>query len=201
MRDLGPDVDRLGQGVEEVQVLRERFPVPLDALSQGRAGNVLDTLHQPDQPLAAVRGGGREADAAVAEHDSRHAVPEGRREQRIPGDLTVEVGVDVDEAGCDQETVGVDFLTAQVVDLADGSDDTVVNRDIRLARGRARAVHDQSVANHEIVHVCSLCLIHAVSRGARACTSAGCPQYARFLAIRPFVGATPALLPGTGTAR
>ena len=41
---------------------------------------------------------GRERDAAVAEHDRGHAVPARRRRVGVPGELRVEMGVDVDEA-------------------------------------------------------------------------------------------------------
>ena len=153
MRDLGADVDRLGQRVEEVEVLGERLPAPLHAFGQGRAGDVLDALHQTDQPVAPIRSGRRKADAAIAEDHSRDAVPEGRREQRVPGNLAVEVGVDVDEAGRDQEAVGVDFFAAEVVDFTDRGDDAVVNRDVGLPGRRAGAVDDESVADYEIVHV------------------------------------------------
>ena len=67
------------------------------------AGDVFDALHQPDQPLVLVGRGGREPDTAVAHHDRGDAVPARRREQRIPGDLAVEVRVHVDEPGRDDE--------------------------------------------------------------------------------------------------
>ena len=79
-------------------------------------------------------------------------MPEGRREQRITGDLAIEVGVDIDEAGSDQQAVGVDFLAPEVVDFADGGDNAVVNGDIGLAGRRAGTVDDESVADDKIVH-------------------------------------------------
>ena len=45
----------------------------------------------------------READAAVAHDDRRHAVPAGRRQDRIPGRLTVVVRVHVDPARRDDQ--------------------------------------------------------------------------------------------------
>ena len=106
--DLGADVERLGRALHGVEVLGEGLPVPADALGQRGAGDVLDALHQADQPLVAVRVHRREADAAVAHDHGGDAVPARRREQRVPGDLAVEVGVDVDEAGGDQQAVGVE---------------------------------------------------------------------------------------------
>ena len=71
-------------------------------------GDVLDALHQLDQPLVPVGRGRGEADAAVAHHDRGDAVPRRRREPRVPRDLGVVVGVDVDPARGDQQPVGVD---------------------------------------------------------------------------------------------
>ena len=57
---LGADVDGPSPLRQGVEVLGEGLPVPLDALAQGRPGNVLYPLHQPDQPLVTV---GRRAGA------------------------------------------------------------------------------------------------------------------------------------------
>ena len=64
-------------------------------------GDVLHALHQLDEPLVAVGGRRREADAAVAHHHGGDAVPRARRDPRVPGDLGVVVGVDVDPPGRD----------------------------------------------------------------------------------------------------
>ena len=87
-----------GHPLERVEVLGEGLPVPLDALGERGAGDVLDALHQLDEPLVPVGARRREADAAVAEDGGGHAVPARRREVRVPGGLAVEVGVHVDEA-------------------------------------------------------------------------------------------------------
>ena len=52
----------------------------------------------------------RESDAAVAGDDGGDAVAAGRLEQRVPADLAVVVGVDVDEARRDDLAGGVDRL-------------------------------------------------------------------------------------------
>ena len=98
VRHLRADVEQLRLALDRVEVLGERLPAPLDAVGERGAGDVFDALHQPDQPLVPVGLHRREADAAVAHHDRGDAVPARRREQRVPGDLTVEVRVHVDEA-------------------------------------------------------------------------------------------------------
>ena len=86
--------------------------------------------------LLAARAHRREADAAVAHDDRGDAVPARRREQRIPADLAVVVGVDVDEAGRDQQPVGVDRAPGRSAgQIADLGDDAVVDRDVGGPRG------------------------------------------------------------------
>ena len=64
---------------------------------------------------------GCEADAAVADDDRRDAVPRRRDHARVPRRLAVVVAVDVDEAGRDEQPVGVDdALRRFAVDRADG---------------------------------------------------------------------------------
>ena len=95
----------------------------------------------------------READAAVAHHDGGHAVPARRREQRVPRDLAVEVRVDVDEAGRDEQRRRRRSSRARrAVDRADLGDDAVGDRDVGGARRRPGAVDDGPALDHEIVH-------------------------------------------------
>ena len=111
------DVDGVAAPIEGVEVLAEGLPLPLDALVQRRAGDVLDALHQLDQPglLAGAHRG--EAHPAVAGDDGRDAVARRRVEHLVPGGLAVVVGVDVDEAGGDDEPGGVDDLGGVAVHL------------------------------------------------------------------------------------
>ncbi len=151
--DLGPDVDRPPASVEGVQVLGECLPVPRHALGQGRAGDVLDPLHQPDQPLVAVGTGRGEPDPAVAGDQRGHAVPAARGQHLVPGGLTVVVGVDVDPARGDQQPVGLDGadrLLPPVV--ADAGDDAVADGDVRGAGRCPGAVDDGAPLDDEIVH-------------------------------------------------
>ena len=49
VRHLRGDVHHARRGVERVEVLGERLPVPLDALVQRGAGDVFDAFHQLDE--------------------------------------------------------------------------------------------------------------------------------------------------------
>ncbi len=84
--------------VEQVEILRKRFPVPLDAFVEGDAGNVFDALHQFDQFGLSAGPHRRETDAAIPGDHRGDAVTCGWFECVVPGRLAVVVGVNVDEA-------------------------------------------------------------------------------------------------------
>ena len=108
VRQLGRDLDRAGLRGQRVEILREALPGPLDPVVERGPGNVLDAFHQVDEDVLVVRPDRREADAAVAHHDGRHAVVRGGGEAIVPGRLAVVVGVRIDESGSDEEALGLD---------------------------------------------------------------------------------------------
>ena len=119
MADVAAVVETLGRLFEEVEVFGERLPGPGHAGALGGGGDVLDGLERAHQDVL-IRGvAGREGEAAVAHDHGGHAVIGGRGAVGVPGDLGVEVGVAVDEAGRDDQAVGVDLLAAAVGDAAD----------------------------------------------------------------------------------
>ncbi len=161
VRHVRADVERARHALERVEVLGERLPVPLDALVERGAGDVLDALHELDQLLAAVGAHRREADAAVPEECGRHAVPARRREVRVPGGLTVEVRVHVDEPGRDERTVGIELAAGESADAADLHDDAILDRDVGSSRRRAGAVDHGAAPDDEVVHQSSSALVLA----------------------------------------
>ena len=78
-------------------------------------------------------------------------MPRKRRQVRIPADLRVEMGVQIDETGRDGMPLGVDLLPATCGDVTHGRNRIAIDRDIAEERGLAAAVDDQTVSNHEIV--------------------------------------------------
>ena len=151
--DLRADVDHLRHPVDRVEVLGEGLPAPLDPVREGGAGDVLDALHEADQPVVLVGMHRREPHAAVAHHDGRDPVPARRREHRVPGDLAVEVRVDVDETGGDDHAAGIDRLAgARVLELTDLGDPVAVDRHVRSPRLRTRPVDERPPADHQVMH-------------------------------------------------
>ena len=85
----------------------------------------------------------REAEAAVAEHHRGDAVPAGDRAVRVPADLGVVMGVQIDEARRDDQAVGVDdFLGEARRASADLRDLAVLDPDVAPVARHAGAVDD-----------------------------------------------------------
>ena len=160
--DLSAEVDGQFLLLHRVQVLREALPAPADALGERRPGDVLDTLHQLDEPLLASRLHRGEADAAVAADDGGHAVHAGRLQQAVPTDLAVVVGVDVDEARGDDAAGGIDGLrrlplqSGVVAVAATNFDDpAVLDPDVGPERLVPGAVDDGAAGDRQVVHAAS----------------------------------------------
>jgi hypothetical protein len=67
--DLGSEIDRERALLDGIEIFGEALPLPGDALGQRAARDVLDALHQFNEPLFAAGTDGREAHAAVpADH-------------------------------------------------------------------------------------------------------------------------------------
>ena len=75
----------------------------------------------------------------------------GRRGDGIPGDLGVQVRVDVHESGCHDLAGGVDLAPAFAVSLAHGDDAVALHGDVAVAAGCAGAVHQGAVADDQVV--------------------------------------------------
>ena len=151
MGQLRADVDAVRR-VDGVEVLAEGFPSPPDALVERSARDVLDALHHLDELVFSAGVHRREPHPAVAHHHGRDAMPTGRRHLLVPADLTVEMGVDVDEARSEQLSLGVDRAGGAALDPTDLGDPPVLDRDITPECRSAGSVHDSGVGHDEIIH-------------------------------------------------
>ncbi len=153
--ELRAQIDVVGPSLDRVEVLAEALPRPLDPLVEHGAGDVLHALHEGDEPVVGLRPHRREAHAAIAHHGRRHAVPAARGEARVPGRLSVVVGVDVDEAGRHEQTIGVDLLAPPPRDRTERDDRRPVDRHVGGNQLAAQAVGHQATPDHQIV--CRAC--------------------------------------------
>src|SRR5262249_51486029 len=105
-----------------------------------------------EHQIVAIGGtAGGEADAAVAHHHGGDAVVAGRRAERVPRDLRVEMGVDVDEAGRDELAARVDHLGCRAPVVASDADDAAVgHRDVGLEARATAAVDDEAATDDEV---------------------------------------------------
>ena len=153
MRNLRADIDGPAALVEGVEVFGERLPREIDAFGEGGSGNVLYSLHQLDEPLLGAGLHRREPDATVAHDECGDAMQGARLEQLVPRRLTVVVRVHVDEAGGDEQTLGIDDLVRLAEIGTDGDDAAVGDCDVGDAPVGASAVDNGAVGDQQIEHV------------------------------------------------
>ena len=152
VRYLRGDVEHALLAVEAVEIFGESFPAPFDAFSQRRARNVFNAFHQFDQPVVLVGAGRREADAAIAHDDGGDAMPAGRRDERVPGRLTVIMRVNVHPARRHDMAAGVDFALCRATHSADFGDNAIADGHVCHAGRCPCAVHQCTAANNQIMH-------------------------------------------------
>src|SRR6185437_8149934 len=159
VRDLAADVDGEAPPFDRIEVFGVAFPAPRDAFGQRGAGNVLNALHQFDQPVLTAGAHRGETHAAVAGDQGGHAMATGRLEQAVPANLAVVVGVDVDEPRRDDAAGGIDGfrrlpLQSGFVGRAphDLDDPAVPHADVGSVTGHTRAVNDGATDNLQIEH-------------------------------------------------
>src|SRR5690606_33424408 len=87
---------------------------------------------------------------------------------RIPRELSVEVGVDVDEPGGDHAVGGIDHPFGVAVDVAHGHDHTVGDADVAHPGLGTGPVDDRPVADEKVEHQIPLCVRPPDDAGSRA---------------------------------
>ena len=157
MGQLGADVSiepSLGQAVE---IIGKAFPVERHARCHHHIGNVFHALHQLDHELMILGPGRGKADTAISHDDRGHAMVRRRRKAVLPGDLSVVMGMDIDEAGGNDPAGSVDLLRTPAIDLPHLHDGPALDRDIGLNGICAGAIVNGTSAHYEIVfcHVTS----------------------------------------------
>ncbi len=147
-RHVGQQVDALGQTVERVHELGVAFPVPGQRRLHRSQRDGLGAHHGQHRALALLRFDRREAEAAVADHDRGDTVPGRNRQIRIPENLGVVMGVEVDEARGDNQPAGIDDLGCLVGRYAPNlGNSAVFDTHIAAKARRTGTVDDHPVLN------------------------------------------------------
>ena len=152
VRDLRTDIHRKRFFRQRVEVFGIGFPFPRDAFGQRGAGDVLHAFHDVDQAIVKIGFDRGKAHAAIAHDDRGHAVPARGRKERVPADLAIVVGVNVDPARRDQQASGIDFTGSSARHHADCGDHVAVDRYIGHPARRASAIDHGSIADYDIMH-------------------------------------------------
>ena len=145
MADEEPGVYR-DATVERVEILTKCLPGPVDAVLECNERHALDLRHHLARVVGVSGSQGRKGEATVATDHGGHAVPAGRRGQRVPVQLGVVVGVGIDEAWCHHQAADVHHLVQGTgcVDLADLGDGVVDDRNITSESRRTGPVNDRA---------------------------------------------------------
>ena len=153
MRNLRANIDRARQAFERIEIIGKAFPIPFHPLGERSAGNILNTLHQADQPIMLVLFRRCKANAAIA-HDNRgDAMPARRTHLAVPRCLAVIMGMDINKAWRDDFTQSINLFAARSADLAYSGNDAAIHRDIGDKARCARAIHHGSTTNDQIMHI------------------------------------------------
>ena len=150
-RHAGQDVEALGQAIESVHELRKGLPIPGQRRLHRTQRDRLGAHHREHRALAVVRLDRREAEAAVADYHRGDPVPSRNGQVRIPENLGVVMGVQVDKTRRDDQPAGVDYFGALMrVDPSNPGDSPVLDADIAAKARRAGTVNHHPVRDHQI---------------------------------------------------
>ena len=138
--------------VELVEPLAEGAPVPARAALQGGQGHAFDPRHHAHHVVGALVVEGCDREAAVAAEHGGDTVQRRRARGRVPEQLGVIVGVDVDEPRRDDQPGHVDAPGGRLVGRADGDDAAVADSHVAPAGRRAGPVDDVSAHEQQVEH-------------------------------------------------
>ena len=178
---LSSNVDRALQFFQCIQVLWERLPVPGHSLRQRATWNILNPLHQTDQPLSPLWCCGCKTNAAIPHHNRCNPVPGRRGHLRIPSGLPVIMGMDINEPRNDHAASGINLLKGRFRQRSHGHDSVTDNADIHAPARRPGTINHKPPRNFQVINHGSLSsslapgVIHT-SSALRRCFSAQFPQ-------------------------
>ncbi len=138
--------------VEAVEPVAERRPSPVETGPQRVQRHPLDPREHPGEVVVLVGCRGRQREAAVAAEDRGDAVLHRRARGRVPEQLRVVVGVQVDEARRQRLPLRVNGFRGWLIDVADRDDPSVADADVAVTGGCAGAVDDLGVADQQVEH-------------------------------------------------
>jgi hypothetical protein len=150
-RHVRQHVDGLPRAIDALEELGVRHPVPRQSQLHRFVRDRFDARHRQHRALAHLGTDRREAEAAVADHHRRHAVPPGERQVRVPEELCVVVRMEVDEARRDDHAARVeDAPRVGGLQTSDRRDPAAADGDVGAIALRARAVDHDPVLQYDV---------------------------------------------------
>ena len=150
--DVGGDIDRTALAPKLRQVLGKGLELLCDASALHVHRHALDLGKVAHRDVAVLRLARRDGEAAIAGPRRGHAQRRRGPHTRIPGDLGVEVGDAVDDAGHQAKPAGLDHLVCGCAQVGPDLSDAAVSDGDILDRWRAAgAVEDQGVAKNTVM--------------------------------------------------
>ena len=152
MRDLRSNIDGVLPAIQCVEILRICFPVEIDTCFHHRAGDFLDGFHDLQRKRPVVTSKRSESHRAVPSDHRGHSMPGRWGQDRVPHDLSVVVGVQIDEARSDKPSGTVDLLATWFAHLPDKGNQPLVDGHIGPERRLARPIDDKATPDYKIMH-------------------------------------------------
>jgi hypothetical protein len=149
--NLDGKVDRVREAVDRIHVLGKTLPVPAESFGERDTGDVLDAFHQLDQALVVLGAAGGKTDTAASRDARGDAMNRAGCEVRIPGDLAVVVGVDIDEAWGDDRAGRVEDLCGPSLALPDLDDASILHANVGGSPGATGSVDEGATSDFEVV--------------------------------------------------
>ncbi len=137
--------------VVPVEPVVEGLPVPAQARLERCEGHALHAGHHPHEVGRVLGSRGGEGEPAVAAEHCGDAMESRRRGCRVPAELRVVVGVQVDEPRRHDETSGIDLGGARL-ELVGGHDATVADGDVANRTVSAGAIDHEAALDQEGGH-------------------------------------------------
>jgi hypothetical protein len=152
MPDQNTEIRVSAAPAQHRHVFGEGLESPVDAGAQRVEIHALDDCQIAHDQIAQMWRRWDDPEPAIADDGGRDPERGGRRQHRVPGDLRVIMGVQVDDAGHQREPAGIDDVGCGIAELANRGDASVADRNVSADRVVPEPIDHGSAADHEVMH-------------------------------------------------
>ncbi len=160
--NLGSDIQVILPLCQRIHVVGKGLPIPRKPFGQNHLRNVLNSLHQADQRILICGAAGSETDPAIAHDDAGYTEARRRIEPVGPSSLAIVMRVDVNEAGCSEESPRINLFGARAGERSQRGYSVANEANVALVGIFARTVDYRSAA-HDHVEIASHRFLQSLS--------------------------------------